>query len=113
MARYGIMSRVLFLSVSLPLVVVVWLLGRYGTVHPCGILSHTLRMQLLRATLAMPETGTKEELDAKLATHLALPMIDRFIRGKSSLTCTKGLYRVWGIGEDVYSVPHDPAETSP
>ena len=64
------MTRLLlFLSVSLPLLVVVGLLGRYGTMHPCSILSHTLRMQLTRATRAMPETGTKEELDAKHATQ--------------------------------------------
>ena len=107
------MRRVLFLSVSLPLVVVVGVLGRYGTVSPCGILSHTLKMQLIRATLAQPETGTKEELDAKLATHLALPMIDRVIKAKSPWTCIKGLYRVWVRGEEVYPLPQDPAETSP
>lgn len=68
------MKLALLLSVSLPLLISMGLLGRYGTVHPCGILSHTLKAQLLRATLALPETATKEELDAKRATQHALPM---------------------------------------
>ncbi len=96
------MRRVLFLSVSLPLVVVVGVLGRYGTVSPCGILSHTLKMQLIRATLAQPETGTKEELDAKLATHLALPMIARH-QGKVALDVHQGALSC--VGERRRGVP--------
>ena len=108
------MTRLLLLlSVSLALLIVVGLLGRYGTVHPCGILSYMLRMQLIRATLAPPETGKKEELDAKRATQQVLPMIDRFIKTKSSWTCTKGLYRVWVLGEEVYPLPRTTVETSP
>lgn len=88
------MRLVLFLSVDMSLVVIVELLGRYGTVHPCGLLSHTLRMQLICAPLTMPESGVKEERDAKLTTQQALPMIARFIKAKSSWTCTKDISRV-------------------
>lgn len=90
-ARQGMTRLVLFLFVGIPLLAIVGLLGRYRTVHLCGILSYTLRMQLIRSTLAMPETGTKEELDAKRATPQALLMIERFIQSKSSWTYTKGL----------------------
>src|SRR5262245_53006141 len=107
------MKHVYIWSVGIPLLVIVGLVGRYGTMHPCGILSHTLRMQLIRATLARKEGGTKEELNARLATQEALPMIDFFIRAKSPWTCTKGLYRVWVLGEEVYPLPHDNKDVIP
>lgn len=88
------------------------LLGRFGTLRPCGMLKQELHAQLLRTALTSSTTGNQwEMLGAGLGTALGGKMIESVTEGLTPIQCTQALVRVLGSGEDVFGDKLKPSRT--
>jgi hypothetical protein len=115
--RFGA-ARLFALAAGLLLLTAVRNIGRLDTRTPEDTNEHRRRDNAEQLTHKSPFFPMHwrpilQETGLVCKEKQALPMIDYFLRGKSSGTCPKGLYRVWVQGEGIYALPHPTAETSP
>lgn len=100
MKRQTIILASVAILLGLPLV---FLLGKYGTLSPCGMLKKDLRAAMMK--MFMEETSKPSQnpweqagkgLGMMLGTAMAGPMIDSMVEGMGPFECAKAVVR-WNL----------------